>query len=409
MTKIIKEYILLPVNKEVKRDKSIDKNMVKKVLTFKSGQFVFSQKFSYERLNPLLVEAKILYKTVAELPILPGLAAQIKEELIRKSIFGTAALEGNPLTEEEISQIISLPDKDRKNQAEKEIQNLKSVYNFIKIQPFYDETYLLNEDIVKETHSLITKDIEYPHNTPGQYRNHIVKVGDVEHGGVYTPPKCFDDIKLLMKEFIEWINSDEIRALDPVLRAALAHYHLGLIHPFGDGNGRTARIVETILLQFAGIKYVPIMLSNFYYRNIEDYFWVFSKSRRNKEDDVTPFLELVLRGVIDSLDGIREKITFFIRQFTLRDYYAFLMKEKEIIKRQHDFLIMLLDYFKPFTLSDMFNLSPFNVLYRDVSERTARRDLKKLYKKNLLKYPPSSGLLGRSTDIYELHFKALEA
>ena len=66
--------------------------MVKKVPTHKSGSFVFSRKFSREELSASLVEMKVLYHTVKDLPILPDIAAHIEAEIIRRSIFGTAAL-----------------------------------------------------------------------------------------------------------------------------------------------------------------------------------------------------------------------------------------------------------------------------------------------------------------------------
>ena len=373
--------------------------MVKKVPTHKSGSFVFSRKFSREELSASLVEMKVLYHTVKDLPILPDIAAHIEAEIIRRSIFGTAALEGNPLTQERVAEIISGSDRVKKaERAEQEIRNLKSAYDLVATHSVADSAYQLTEELIKEIHHQITRDIEYEYNVPGQYRNHIVKVGDSDHGGVYTPPKCLADIKTLMKEYVTWINSKEIVQLDPALRAALAHYYLGLIHPFGDGNGRTARLIEALLLRRAGIKYVPIMLSNFYYRNIDDYFWAFSKSIRNKEHDVTAFLGFILRGTIDSLYEIKGKITFYIRKFTLRDYYAHLKSTRRITSRQHDFLVMLLDQDKAFTLEDLFNVSPLNILYKNVSTRTGRRDLKKLSDADLL-------LLEKGR--YELNFYAL--
>ena len=70
------------------------------IRTFKSGHFVFSSKYETARLTESLTTAKILYMTVKDLPILPQLAAPLEEELIRRSIFGTAAIEGNPLSED---------------------------------------------------------------------------------------------------------------------------------------------------------------------------------------------------------------------------------------------------------------------------------------------------------------------
>jgi len=271
------------------------------------------------------------------------------------------------------------------SRAEKEIRNLKDAYDsFVRGWQIPEAVSKLEEDLIRQIHSIITHDIEHEYNVPGQYRNHLVKVGNAEHGGVYTPPKMLADIETLMKEFARWINSEEILNLDPAIRAALAHYHFGLIHPFGDGNGRTARLIEALLMRLGGMKYVPIMLSNFYYRNMDDYFWTFSKARKSEEHDVTPFVGFVLKGVVESLNEIKGRIIFFIRKFALRDYYAFLRTGKQITQRQHDLLIIALDELTPFALGDLFTVSPFNVLYRNVSERTARRDLKKLSDTRLL-------------------------
>jgi Fic family protein len=207
------------------------------------------------------------------------------------------------------------------------------------------------------------------------------------------------DIETLMREFTQWINSEEVLNLDPVMRAALAHYHFGLIHPFGDGNGRTARLIEALLMRLSGMKYIPIMLSNFYYRNMDDYFWAFSKARKNEEHDVTPFVGFVLKGVVESLNEMKGRIIFFIRNFALRDYYAFLRTGRQITQRQHDLLNIASDGLTPFTLGDLFSISPFNVLYRNVSERTARRDLKKLTDEQLLNVTEGK---------YQLNLRVLE-
>lgn len=378
----------------------MNKNPLKEVMTFKSGNFVFSRKLVEEKLEPSIVHSNLLYEFVKELPILPEMAAQINEEIIRRSIFGTAALEGNPLTEEKVAKIISEPGKTRNPQlAEKEIRNLKTVYDHIaKITPV-ETPFLLTEDMIKEFHRIITVGLEYETNVPGGYRNHIVKVGDAEHGGVYTPPKCLDDIRNLMRDFVGWINSNDVLQQTPIIRAALAHYHFELIHPFGDGNGRTGRIIEAVMLQSGGVKYVPIMLSNYYYRNKDDYFWAFSKAINNVENDLTVFLEFVCRGHLDSLQEIKSRIVYLIRKNTLRDYYHYLHKKRAIGRRQHDFLNMLLDSGEPFLLGDLLGKSPFNVLYRRVSERTARRDIQKL---------SSSKLLLEKDGKYELNLLALE-
>ena len=363
----------------------MDKNLVKKIPTFKSGNFVFSRKYSLNEIIALLVEARISYKTLSDLPILPEWSSRLEEEIIHRSIFSTAALEGNPLKEDEVTKIIDETHKPGKlKQAELEIENLKALYDFVKTLEPSDSAFELTEELIKKVHTIITRKIDYTSNVPGSYRNHKVKVGDKDHGGVYTPPKCLPDIEKLMKEFIVWINSESLKAEDPYIRAGLAHYHLGIIHPFGNGNGRTARIIEAMLLRTAGIQYVPIMLSNYYYKNIDDYFWAFSLARKNKEKDATAFIKFVLQGAVNSLNEIKGEITYNIRRLAMRDYYDFLRKGKLLTQRQYDLLSMLLDSPKSFSLQDLFNVSPFNTLYRNITERTARRDLKKLLEMSLL-------------------------
>ena len=358
---------------------------IKRVMTFKSGNFVFSRKFSLSELEPKKIEVRVLYETVRDLPILPELSSSLEQELIQRSIFGTAAIEGNPLTEEKVGEIISESGSPTYlSNPEIEIANLKKAYDFIKSIPGTEHRFELEEDLIRDVHTLITMNAKYELNNPGHYRNHKVRVGARMHGGIHTPPKCLEDIQNLMKEYMKWINSDEMLELDAPIRAALAHYYLGLIHPFGDGNGRTARLIEALILQASGIKYVPVMLSNYYYRNIDDYFRAFSNSIRSRDHDVTPFVEFVLDGCIESLREIKDRITYFIRKFLLRDYYLHLKQNRHITQRQHDLIILLLDYDKPFSLSDLFSLPQFSILYRTISERTARRDLAKLKDMELL-------------------------
>jgi len=364
----------------------MDNNSVKKVLTFKSGNFVFSRKFRAEDLAGLLAESHAIYRAVADLPVLPGWAAVLEEDLIRRSIFGTAALEGNPLKEAEVAEIISdPPSQKKKEQAETEIRNLREAYRFItEMDITRDQPFALDEALVKKIHAAVTTGLRYDRNVPGAYRNHKVQVGDADHGGVYTPPKCLPDIESLMREFTVWLNSTEMKGLDPLLRAALSHYHLALIHPFGNGNGRTARILEAMFMKASGIKYVPIMLSNCYYRHMDDYFAAFSITRKDKDHDVTHFLKFVLEGVKESVNEIRERITRMVRQLVVRHHISALRTSKHLTQRQFDLLRLLLETPTPFTLRDLSVALPFRALYSNVSERTARRDVEKLADMKLL-------------------------
>lgn len=362
-----------------------DKNLIRKVMTYKSGKFPFSGNFGNESIYRSVIEADVYYQTIVDLPILPQLASRLDEELIIRSIFGTAAIEGNPLKEEEVAELLASPDSaETTKKAEKEILNLRRAYGFASRVSSSESGFELTEDVIKRAHEIITGGIEHETNIPGKYRHKLVKVGNAEHGGIYTPPKILDDIKTLMKEFAEWINSEEVTATGPYVRAGLAHYHFALIHPFSDGNGRTARLIEGMLLNAGEIRYLPTKLSNYYYRNVDDYYWAFSKSMKSKEYDISPFMEFFLTGVVESLKEMKESIIFFIRKFALGDYYAFLRKEKGLSKRQHDLMLILLEQPQMIALSDLFEKPTIKPLYEKVSQRTAQRDLKKLVDMKLL-------------------------
>lgn len=353
-------------------------------MTFKSGKFHFTQKFDEAKINNLLVRAIVLNETVVDLPVLPELSVRLEPDIMYSSISGTAMIEGNAIIEEDVKKIAEGEDLDHYTQKDKkEVENLIKAYAWLaKIEPL-GTPFVLTEKGIKEVHSIITSDVVYDSNMPGMYRNVKVYVGDKAHGGSYTPPKILSDIKPLMAAFVDWINSEEILSLNPFIRAALAHYHLCLIHPFADGNGRTARMIEAFLLQSAKIKYVPKKISDFYYRNVDDYYIAFSKSIKNKKD-VTPFVEFVLTGAIESLEGIKKSIIYSIRKFSLRDFYAFEVKNKKITRRQFELLLLLLDNPIEISLKDLFEKRPFSLVYNKVTTQTARRDLKNLININIL-------------------------
>lgn len=363
-----------------------------KILTTKSGKFSFSAKYSYEQLVEPIVEARVLSNTINDLPpMLPKALSRINEELIRKSIFGTAAIEGNPLREEEVGKILAQDGSIdvSEDRYETEIRNLKEAYEWVDSLESTPDNQILTEERIKLLHKIITKDIEHEYNIPGNYRNNKVEVGDSDHGGIYTPPKTLHDVKMVMDEFFLWINGDDfIKADDKnmvIIRAVLIHYYICLIHPFSDGNGRVARLLEAMILHLSGVKYVPRMLSNYYYRNIDKYYLAFSKTEQSKENDVTEFLRFVLQGLVEASHEIQESITFFFRGLSLFSFYRSLERKRVITNRQYELVLLLMDRLKDFTIWDLYNTPPFTAIYRDVTVRTAQRDLKRLLEKKVLK------------------------
>ena len=383
-------------------DKEADTSRITRVNIKAYGPFAFSHSYDDGAVSELLLEAVMANTMFATLPILPEWSAQLNEDLIVRSIFGTAAIEGSPLSETEVSGLLEAGRViEPKAARERTITNLREAYRLAGVggRSAYDPQYRLSEERVCQLHAAICNGLDDARYHPGHYRLKPVSVGDADHGGTYRPPKVPEDISMLMARFVEWANGQDVNVKGRgVVRAFLVHYHLSLIHPFADGNGRVARVVEAEILEKAGFRFVPLMMSNYYYENIHDYYRAFTETEKN-HFDMTPFLEFCLKGLVKCCGDIQERVTYYIRRLTLREYYSTLRKKRALTRRQHDFLLLLLDHGKPLTLASLTEEPKFRILYAAVSSQTARRDLRKL---------SELGLLSRASDnSYELNLKAI--
>lgn len=143
----------------------------------------------------------------------------------------------------------------------------------------------ITEDTIKKLHRLFYQKVDADH--AGSYRTIQVYISGTE----YIPPSP-DDVPLLMKELVNKLNSSRA-AVHPIELAAMAHKRLVDIHPFVDGNGRTARLLMNLILVNAGygVVSIPPVLRN-------DYINALSASRRI--DDMEPFSKLIAECVIET-------------------------------------------------------------------------------------------------------------
>jgi Fic family protein len=369
---------------------------IHKVLTFKSGNFVFSRRFDQQKIETELKVFHACYDIIASLPVFPHFAASLDEDLIRRSIFSTAALEGNPLDEKAVGALLEKAGATiATDNFEREIINLKTAHDTYILAATDATPLVLSEERIKEAHFTITTGVNDADISPGRYRTTSVQVGNNAHGGTYIPPKIYEDIKTLMQEFVVWINGEELLRTDPVIRAALAHYHLAKIHPFRDGNGRTARMLEAMILASAGYRHIPSTLWNFYYLNIHDYYIAFSKSEKDPSHSVQPFLDFFLRSLSASLEELQARIIAAMKPLLFRDFAAHLKdKSHKLSTRQHHLIELLSNTNVAFDHTYLKRNIPFKILYQHVSDKTITRDIKHL---------EGLGLLIKENGLYRIH------
>ena len=168
----------------------------------------------------------------------------------------------------------------------------------------------------------------------------------------------------------------------PLSKAMAAHYHIDAMHPFGDGNGRTARALEAFMLRRAGVNnVVMVSLSNYYYDRKEEYLAALSASRRNGHD-LTPFLRFALPAVAERCDAVAAVIVANHRRTLFREFARSLFgqlrspRRRVLAERQLRILDILLDG-GSIGLFDLVNQAhvhyqglkfPVNALGRDVGD-----------------------------------------
>lgn len=370
--------------------------------TFRSGIFVFQAGVNLAAAQPLIDRIEDAHKRFASTPILPDIATQLEREVLVSSVFGTNTIEGGTLTEDETAAVLDTPGYAT---AEKDIRvlNIRRAYDIT--ESFAAERLAspelcgksgfavrIEEIMLKDLHEAITTGLTHPHNVPREYRSNRkdqrTQVGDEAHGGVYTPPKCREDIELLMTKFLEWLNSEPVLGLPPLIRAPLAHYYFERIHPFWDGNGRVGRVLESLIMKCAGYKYAPFALSKYYLENIDAYFNAFNQARK-EEAKKSPhpnqeFVVLFLKGMLDALNRLHDRVNRLLGLVLFRDRIRFLLDEKRINHRQYTILANLLAQGNEYALSEVKKHPWFIALYLKRTAMTQSRDLRDLADKRLI-------------------------
>jgi len=126
------------------------------------------------------------------------------------------------------------------------------------------------------------------------------------------------------------------------------------------------------------------MLATYYYNRKFDYFTAFSSTKRKSKDN-TPFLKFVLEAVNSCLDELKNRVYGSLYDLTMREFLNIMRNDGDINDRQYDLILLMMEEEADITLAGLQTEKPFVFLYKDVTEQTARRDLKKLSDMNLIK------------------------
>lgn len=258
----------------------------------------------------MLGEAFSKCQHLAGVPLKPAAAYNLASVFLARGVAATTAIEGNTLSEAEVKSIVDNGTADvpqSRAYLEREVQNVLGALREIDEALQRGERPTITSERLGELNFKILDGIpDKPEVIPGHIRGYDVAVGP------FKPPH-YTDVHALVDEFVGWIatlraqvgstSRAEDRFVNSFLSAVLAHVYIAWIHPYGNGNGRLARLIEVQILSESGV--VPIvatnLLSDHYNKTRDAYYLALDEAQR----DMQAFVRYALRGFVDEL---REQI-----------------------------------------------------------------------------------------------------
>lgn len=367
-----------------------------------------------------LGEAKSKNQHISRALLSPTAAGELMEVYLAKGMLATTAIEGNTLSEDEVRRILdrTLELPPSREYLEREIENVLAAYNLARRELLEDPNLPFSVARLCEYNRLILDGLELEEGAvPGEIRSHSVVVGSYRAAPA-------GDAEYLLDQLCDWLNGNEFTAPADapflavplaIVKAVVAHLYLAWIHPFGDGNGRTARLLELQILLSAGFP-VPTcqLLSNHYNQTRSEYYRQLAISSREPNGALS-FLRYAAQGFVDQL---REQLdVIWKRQFEDRweqfVYQRFGERRSETDNRR---LRLVLDVSRAFHASqrpvpkrDVTTLTPrLAAAYATKTEKTLSRDLNAIKGLGLLRIQGAEGWVPSDEVIQGLQPEAVD-
>ena len=223
------------------------------------------------------------YSTLDRMP-------RLRRNKLITSIHASLAIEGNTLSKGQVRDIIDGKEVVGPANEIKEVQNIKLAYEQLtKVKPYSEK------DLLK-IHGIIEKDLV---PLAGKYRT--------GNEGVFAGDKCIficpppQQVPYLMSELFDWLNREK-KNIDPLILSSIFHYEFVFIHPFQDGNGRTARFWQNAILSKYDKIFEVVTIENMIEKNQQEYYDAVAKAHVDGESTV--FVEFMLDMINKALDEL---------------------------------------------------------------------------------------------------------
>ena len=205
-----------------------------------------------------------------------------------RSIQGSLAIEGNTLTEEQISTILD------GRPVIAPLREIQEVRNALKVYEKFPQWEPASQTELLEAHEMLMVGLL---DAPGRYRRGGIAVagaGEVHHIG---PPA--DRVPHLMSDLLSWLDSTEEH---PLITSSVFHYEFEFIHPFEDGNGRMGRLWQSLILTRWKRLFTYVPVESLVYARQSEYYEAIRESSSKGES--TPFIVYMLEAILEAVLGL---------------------------------------------------------------------------------------------------------
>lgn len=280
----------------------------------------------------------------------------------------TTHIEGTHLTLDQSEQLLTGHEVSNADPEDvRELLNYKKAFDLV--ADYLGSGEAIREGLIREIHKRLVEGVRGNSAVPGEYRkiqNYVANSKTKEI--IYTPPPAYQ-VPLMMSELVDWLKQEH--EINPVLVAGIAQFQLVHIHPFLDGNGRTARLLSTLYLYKTGYDFKRLFtISEYYDRDRGNYYKAIQSVREN-DMNMTTWLEYFVNGLATQLQEVQNRGQQVMKLDILTIQHHLSKREKEAIEQALD--------------QKGLSIKEFQLLFPETSKRTLQRELKHLLDLGLLK------------------------
>lgn len=234
-------------------------------------------------------------EVVGRLTVLTDNSKELRLRRINRvrTIRGSLAIEGNNLSEEQITAIL---DGKRVIAPPREIQEVR---NAIAAYERFGSWSVDRESDLLEAHSVLMSGLI---DEAGVYRHSGVGVIAEERVIHMAPPA--KRVSILMQDLFGWLATTDDH---PLIASSVFHYEFEFIHPFADGNGRMGRLWQTLILNRWNPLFADIPVESLIYEHQEEYYDALQQS--TDKADSAPFIEFMLRMILDAVSSATPQVS----------------------------------------------------------------------------------------------------